>query len=553
MKNASTYLRILNSCLSGRGKKIFPNQVIFYNAIFAATNPALLPQEYLADMERVSRGDRQPRDDELIRRVNYLLRNGLDSNSANVGKHINNAPEMPIPRQHKAQYLDDENRKEIVLRLQAVIDFCLAFHPGRLKMGQAEFGELLVRLKEELGEASRTLSQADELSVELLGNIIYEILVSHLSMLQEHFYPLPDGDSRVKVDLQKQREEYLALVDVYGNGNVDRFFAMKRLAKKNVIAANELACIYYFGARYYETDEGDGNTGIYVVEPDRDQAAFYFKKAANCEPPVLASCWSLGYMIANRMFSDIEEEKADELACSYYSYAMEQGYLPAFNNMGQMELARGDALLKQAGERESQGEPISEEIREEILSHYCEGLRLCDKAGCLGWVYGHINVANFLADSRYQTIWEEIKDRVRLQGPCILRERWKAAADLDNLWAMNQLAMYDCRHGDIQSAVEMWEEAARRHFPAASLNLALYVYGPRAPRDNRMQYQECLERASADGSARGSYELARLYVKEDPFMARMLLSRAEEQNYKKFSRDVYHRIRNLNSVMESLL
>ena len=56
MKNVSTYLRTLSNCLSGRGKKIFPNQVVFYNAVFGATNPLMLPGEYLEGMARIIKG-----------------------------------------------------------------------------------------------------------------------------------------------------------------------------------------------------------------------------------------------------------------------------------------------------------------------------------------------------------------------------------------------------------------------------------------------------------------------------------------------------------------
>ncbi len=55
MSNPCTYLRVLNNCLSGRSKKIFPNQVVFYNALFGAINPLFLPDESLEDLNRISR------------------------------------------------------------------------------------------------------------------------------------------------------------------------------------------------------------------------------------------------------------------------------------------------------------------------------------------------------------------------------------------------------------------------------------------------------------------------------------------------------------------
>lgn len=550
---APTLLRSLNNCLSGRSKKIFPNQVVFYNAVFGATNPALLPDGFLEDMNRISLGERRPQDEGVIKQVNYLLRSGLDSNSANIGKHINNAAELPIPKQHKAHFLDEGNRRDIVHRLQTVIRFCLAFHPGRFRLNKEDFADLLQQLKSELSEASGTLAAANELSVELLGDVVYEVLISHLSRMKEPYFPMMEDEVCKKVDLAQQREEYLVKVDCFGTRSVDRFFAMKRLAESNVIAANELACVYYYGAQYYEADEGNGSSGIYQVESDPNMAARYFKKAAGCDPPVVSACWSLGYMIWNRMFADIPEEEADALAFWYFDYALEHEYMPAYNSVGMIELARGDALFEEEKRLKEQGGIPAEESHEEMLSHYCRGLELCDRAGCRGWVYGHINVANFLADEKYaDTVLPDLKGRLKLEGPVDLRERWHAAASLENLWAMNQLALLDCRMGNIDSAVEVWERAAKYHYPAASLNLALYIYGEGCPRHNSYRYRRCLETASADGSARASCELAGLYTSANAFTAKLLLTRAEEQNYRKFNDTLYHRIKDMRQGLETV-
>ena len=215
-----------------------------------------------------------------------------------------------------------------------------------------------------------------------------------------------------------------------------------------------------------------------------------------------------------------------------------------------MELSQGDALLKKDEELRADGRRLSEEEREEMLAHYIRGLELCDQAGCAGWVYGHINVANFLAGERYAAdVRPAICQRARMQGPKELRARWQAAADLENLWAMNQLALLECREKRIEEAVQVWEKAAKHHYPTAHLNLALYIYGSGRPRENRQRYQECLEQASADGSAQASYELAQLYLPTAPLIAGMLLSRAEEQNYRKFNNQLYHQIRELRKKL----
>ena len=551
MKPTPTYLRALNNCLSGRSKKIFPNQVIFYNAVFGATNPALLSHGDLAEVERIVRGDRRPADEDLIKQFNYLLRSGLDSNSANVGKHINNAPELPIPKQHKSHYLEDDSRSSIVRRLLAVIRFCLVSQSDRIRPGKEDFDAMLEQLQEELPHSSVTLDAADELSEELLANVIYEIVLSHLTRLQEKYYPILKTEPREKMDLAAQREEFARKVDCFGTYNSDRFYAMQRLAETNVIAATELANVYYFGAQYRQVDEGGGNNGILRVEADINMAAKYYKKAINNDPPEVCACWSLAYMLRRHMFEDVPVEEADELAARYYYYALEQEYGPAYDSVGLMELAKANALFEREKNLRQQYSGLPQEDWEEMLAHYTKGLELCDRAGCGGWVYGHINVAEYLENPEFmEIIWPVIREEIRLKGPINLRQRWKVAADLNNFWAMNQLAMLDYRSGDVREAKSLWEQAAALHYPTASLNLALLMYAEGKPEADSQRYRLCLEQASADGSARGSYELARLYASSNAFTAKILLDRAEEQNYRKFNNTLYHQIRSLRAVLE---
>ena len=550
MKSNSTPLRALNNCLSGRSKKIFPNQVIFYNAVFGATNPAFLSDGDLAEVERIGRGDRCPGDEVLIKQINYLLRGGLDSNSANVGKHINNAQELPIPKQHKSHYLEDDNRSQIVRRLLAMIRFCMCFHPGRHQLTAQDFAEMLEQMQEELAGESTILDGADELTEELLANVVYEIIMSHLNRLQERYYPVVEGGQRTKIDLAAQREEFANQVDCYGTYNSDRFYAMQRLAETNVIAATELANIYYFGAQYRQIDEGDGNNGILRIEADMNMAAKYFKKAIHSDPPVVTACWSLGYMLRRHMFEDISPEEADEMAARYHYYALEQNYSPAYDSVGHMELAKADVLFERERKLRQQHGGLPQEEWEEMLTHYTKGLELCDRAGCGGWVYGHNNVAEYLAKPEFmEIIWPVIRDEIRLQGPIHLRERWKAAADLNNFWAMHQLALLDWNNGRRTEAIALWEKAAALRYPTANLNLALLVYAQGMPYADADKYRLCLEQASADGSARASYELAKWYAATNSFTARVLLDRAEEQNYRKFNNTLYHQIRSLRDTL----
>ena len=115
---------------------------------------------------------------------------------------------------------------------------------------------------------------------------------------------------------------------------------------------------------------------------------------------------------------------------------------------------------------------------------------------------------------------------------------------------MNRLALYDMERGDAQSALSYWQKAAACHYPAASLNMALYIYSDTGAEPNRYQYRACLEQASADGSARASYELAALSVSGRSEAAGIYLARAEEQNYQRFDSELYHQIRDLQKKLE---
>lgn len=396
-------------------------------------------------------------------------------------------------------------------------------------------------------EASSTLEEADELSVEKLGDVVYEVVFYQLMRLSEQYSFAPEKNNQVKVDFAQQREEYMTKVDCFGADNIDRFFAAQRLAETNVIAANELASIYSHGRRFVSLDGEGGNDGFYQVEADRNLAVRYIKKAVSSEPMLPDACWFLGDMIWKKQFMDVGEEEREELALSYFYYAMKRDFIPAYNSIGVIEISRGDRLLEKSLQSNKEGALLPECDWQEMICHYRKGLELCDKAGCMGWVYGHINVAKFLADERYgDRIWPAIKELAVLQGPVDLRERWKAAADMGSLWAMNSLAFLDFRQNRILSAVEIWKQAAESHYPAASLNLALRIYGPGCPQDDKQLYRTYLKKAAADGSARASCELALLYMESDPARAEMLLVQAEEQNSKKFNKELHRKLQEIH-------
>ncbi len=287
-KNASTYLRTLSNCLSGRSKKIFPNQVVFYNAIFGATDPNLLPEEYLDPMCRLGRGQRSPGDEEWIKEVTYLLRSGLDSNSANIGKHINNTPELPIPRQHKSHYLVPENRNDIIRRLEAVIWFSIAFHPGKYRLEQEDYRVMLRQMQEELIQASPTVAErsGEDLTVEMLALILYEVVMSHLSGLQNQGEEESDDGplrkasfgGKSSVDYHRQ---YAKQIECHSAHEAKRFYALKALAETNAVAAFELGNVYFYGAQYVDRIPGSEEGIPLTVHSDPSAAAMYYKLAAS--------------------------------------------------------------------------------------------------------------------------------------------------------------------------------------------------------------------------------------------------------------------------------
>lgn len=119
---------------------------------------------------------------------------------------------------------------------------------------------------------------------------------------------------------------------------------------------------------------------------------------------------------------------------------------------------------------------------------------------------------------------------------------------------MNCLALLKCDGGDLEGARALWERAAAWNYPTARLNLALQLYAPDGLTPDPEAYRANLEMASAQGSAQASaqasYRLALLALDRSLLDASAWLARAEEQNYEKFSIELYHRICDLRRRIE---
>lgn len=548
-------MRILQGILCGRGRKIFPNQVVFYNCIFGITNPAVLSSEYIEKvLQRCHEGEgsQEGQNDKLVRQFHYLLQGALDSNSANIGKHINNEKYMPIPRHHKVHYSNENNRTEIVSRLYAGILFLDKFGRGSSDvMEEEDYQDLLNVLKSRLSAASHILKHSAVLDAEVLSNIIYEVVLYHLARLDEPVFETKENHARVSVNVEAQRREYDKKVGCFSRLNADRFYALQRISETNVWAANELADLYYYGFAFQEIDGGGGNDGIYRVEINHGLAIYYYQKAADCTPPLLPACWSLGHMLWNGQGGTVEEE-AQAAARKYFQYCVEEDYVPAYDSMGKIELAEGKKLLKRQRKMEASGGSLCGEDADKMYSHFKLAMEYFDYAGCNGLPYGHIHMAEILADDEVKTrILPVIRDRLHLEGSLDSKERWAAAAEYGNLWAIDRLAQVYFEEGNWKDALTLWKEASEKNYPSASLHMALYLYAPGRPCQDTLMYVTCLERASVDGSARASYELARYSIRRSMETCYKYLKIAERQNYAKYDDELYQAIRTMMNSLKS--
>lgn len=110
MFQKETVLRKLQKILSGKGNKLFDNQVSFYNAIFGMTNPETFPEELVAYMETAAHdGPRERRKQD----IDSFFKGGLDNSSSNIGKHINDDPGMGIPKFHCVHYAQPEYKRDL--------------------------------------------------------------------------------------------------------------------------------------------------------------------------------------------------------------------------------------------------------------------------------------------------------------------------------------------------------------------------------------------------------------------------------------------------------
>ncbi|NBH72144.1 hypothetical protein D3Z51_08945 [Clostridiaceae bacterium] len=121
-----TLLRRLAGRLCGKGKKLFPNQVVFYHVLFAFTQKNICSESLCGQLRVLlaRHGSQMPEAAKpQARQLRFIVTQSLDGNSANIGKHINNHPDSPLPLLHREHFLIAEERNGIILRLQTIFHY----------------------------------------------------------------------------------------------------------------------------------------------------------------------------------------------------------------------------------------------------------------------------------------------------------------------------------------------------------------------------------------------------------------------------------------------
>ena len=534
MFQRETVLRKLQRLLSGKGRKLFDNQVSFYNALFGMTNPEAFSDNLMRDLE-TGRNRRA---------IEAFFRNGLDRSSSNISKHINDEPGKGIPRHHCVHFSQDQYQAEICWRLTVIISYCLVRQEADPERREMWRQKLLQQLKSELSQASRILDQTETADDALLATILYEIIRTHLSSRRSPEDVVREQPVIGKINMDQQLKEYYRTCDCYEATSVDFFFALQRLAAQNVIAASNLAGFYYVGTEFVVKNEGGGPHGKYVVEKNLKQAAYYFKRACSSQPPYAPALYSYGYMLFHGEVEELPEEERLAASEQYYRQAARQQFHHAVSGLGDLALLRVDMLLKEGAVSET-----------DVIDRMAEAVSYYERAEQLGSFWGPIRAAQFLDNPAYEPYRMAALTKSGMKEGWTAREKWKRAVALGNVFAMEQLALLDLRLGEDEEAFEMLERAACMNYPNASLHLALYFYHTKGRRPDERAFWYCLEKAAHEGSARASLELGKLALEQShkaetaveavnwASQANDWFGKAEKQNHACFEKEVYDLLR----------
>ncbi len=530
MFQKETVLRKLQRVLSEKSNRLFDNQVCFYNAIFGMTNPERFPDALIARMQAPA----QEMPKSLRQDIDTFFKSGLDNSSSNIGKHINDLPGMGIPKFHCVHYAQSQHKSAICQRLSAIIRYS-AHRQG------TDQNALLLALKAQLSAASPVLAQAETADEALLASVFYELVQTHLS--ERHSPELPKGQPVFdKVNMKQQIEEYFLTCDCYEVTSIDFFFALRRMADKNVIASSNLAGFYYVGMAFQVKNEGGGPHGTYVVERNLEQAAHYFRRAASCRPGYAPAQYSYGYMLLHGETGDLSPEERMAESQHYYQLAAEQQFHHAVSGLGELALLRADRLLQHA-----------EPDRVAVIRELATAVSCFDRAQQMGSFWGPIKAAQFLDNAAYAPYRAQALAAAGLSPAQTARDRWKQAVEMGNVFAMDQLALLDLQQGYPDEARELLEQAAQLNYPDAAYHLAQHFHSPGGICPDTPRYRSDLEKAAYAGSAKASIALGELALAESAAapeesarlqaLAAEWFQKAEEQNFRCFDKEVHLQLR----------
>ena len=267
-------------------------------------------------------------------------------------------------------------------------------------------------------------------------------------------------------------EFYINNVNCYGYKTSDRFNMLKRYASSNVYCANELGAIYYYGDVFYAVNDE------LIIEQDYEKAEHYYSLCI--EEPLIVNnaCWSLGYMVLHGKCPIIDAMNTDR-----YQYASElfkrctPDYSPALNSLGLIELYYANDLRKNRKKAE-----LGRNELEQLLHHYESFIDYSYRAAKNGFVNGCNAIAGFLLRNENEEFIPLIK--TISNNNIKLIPLLKFSAEMDNVWALDQLAnvYYSGKYNDseiphyvaIKKAKEFLERAYNQGYAWSAYHLAIY-------------------------------------------------------------------------------
>lgn len=289
--------------------------------------------------------------------------------------------------------------------------------------------------------------------------------------------------------LKSDYEFYVNNVNCYGYKTSDRFNMLKKYADSNVYCANELGAIYYYGDKFYSVHDE------FIIEQDYRLAETYYYFCSK-EPMVINNaCWSLGYMVLHDKCPMINAANRNK-----YEYAAnlfkkcDSDYPPALNSLGLIELHYGNELRNCRCLEE-----IDSNTLKKILTHYNNFINYSYKAAKKGLTNGYNAIAGFLLREENTAFIPLIKS-IKLNKIELL-PMLEASADMNNVWALDQLANIYYRMGveeneiiQLHKAKELLENAHNQGYSWSTYHLAIYFY-----RDNVEKYKEYISIAAQKG------------------------------------------------------